>query len=149
MFLQFCEKNRGQSGFGDYKCRTQKKTKDHVVCRIAKCGKTVGPTLRGFRVQDFTISNAKHQHTTTPELRKCEWNVGPTLRGFGVRDFGVQNFGVYEHLTHKQNEIRNVELRNEIRVWAQQFRVSVFGKAKELRIYVTSKSRMPKYQFCI
>jgi hypothetical protein len=60
-----------------------------------------------------------------------------------------QNFGVYEHLTHKQNEIRNVELRNEIRVWAQQFWVSVFGKAKELRIYVTSKSRMPKYQFCI
>jgi hypothetical protein len=103
----------------------------------------VGPALQGFEVQDFAISNAKHQHTTTPELQKCEWNVGPTLRGFEVR-----NFGVNKHLTHKQNEIRNVELRNEIRVWAQQFWVLVFGKAKELHIYVTSKSRMPKYQFC-
>jgi hypothetical protein len=103
----------------------------------------VGPTLWGFRVQDFTISKAKYQHTTTPKLRKSERNVGPTFRGFRVR-----NFGVYEHLTHKQNEIRNVELQNEIRVWAQQFWVLVFGKAKELRIYVTSKSRMPKYQFC-
>jgi hypothetical protein len=77
-----------------------KKTKYHVVFRIAKCGKTMGSTLRGFRVRDFMISNAKHQHTTTLELRKCEWNVGPTLRGFRV----------YEHLTHKKNEIRNAEL---------------------------------------
>jgi hypothetical protein len=43
---------------------------------------------------------------------------------------GFRGFGVYEHLMHKQNEIGNVELRNEIRVWAQQFRVSVFGKAR-------------------
>jgi hypothetical protein len=149
MFLQFCEKTE-VNRVSAITNAEHKKTKDHVVCRIAKCGKTVGPTLRGFGVQDFTISNAKHQHTTTPELRKCEWNVGPTLRGFtGSNGFRVRNFGVYEHLTHKQNEIRNVELRNEIRVWAQQFRVSVFGKAKELHIYVTSKSRMPKYQFCI
>jgi hypothetical protein len=59
--------------------------------------------------------------------------VGLALQGFGVR-----NFGVYEHLMHKQNEIRNAKLRKEIRVWAQQFQVSVFGKAKELLIYVTS-----------
>jgi hypothetical protein len=87
-----------------------KKTKDHDVFRNAKCGKTVGPTLRGFRVLDFSISNGKYQHTTTPELGKSEWNVGPTLRGFGVQDFGAQNFKVYEHLMHKQNEIENSEL---------------------------------------
>jgi hypothetical protein len=70
----------------------------------------VGPKLWGFGVWDFAISNAQHQHTTTLELQKCEWNVGPTLQGFEVRGFGVLNFGVYEHVTHKQNEIRNVEL---------------------------------------
>jgi hypothetical protein len=70
----------------------------------------VGLALQGFGVRDFEISNAKHQHTTTPELRKCEWNVEPTLQVFEVWDFGVQNFEVYEHLMHKQNEIRKVKL---------------------------------------
>jgi hypothetical protein len=61
--------------------------------------------------------------------------VGPTLRGFRFLDFKV-----YEDPTHKQNEIRNAELRNGNRVWAQQFRVLAFGKAKELGAYVTSMS---------
>jgi hypothetical protein len=48
--------------------------------------------------------------------------VGPTFRGFGVQDFGV-----YEHLMHKQNEIRNASLQNEKGMWAQHFGVSRFG----------------------
>jgi hypothetical protein len=47
--------------------------------------------------------------------------MGPALRGFGVRDFVIS-----EHLMHKQKVKRNVELRNETRVWAQHFRVSGF-----------------------
>jgi hypothetical protein len=85
------KKNRGQSGFDDYIMLNTKETKDHAVFQIAKCGKTVGPTLRGFGVRDFAISNAKHQHTTIPELQKSEWKVGPVLRGFGVRDFANSN----------------------------------------------------------
>jgi hypothetical protein len=136
-----------------------------------KCGKTAGPALRDFRVQDFTIStNQKPTHNNS-RIAKSERIVGPTLRGFGVRDFTISNaqtpthnnsrivnsertmgptlwgfevqkFGVYKHLTHKQKEIGNVELRNAIRVWAQKFRVSAFGKAKELRLYITSQSQV-------
>jgi hypothetical protein len=56
---------------------------------------------------------------------KSERKVGPALRGFGVRDFGV-----YEHTTHKQNETGKAEMRNAIRVWAQQFRVSGFTNSR-------------------
>jgi hypothetical protein len=91
--------------------------------------------VSGFGVWQLQMSNTNTQQLLNRE--KCKWNVGPALRGFGVWDFGV-----YEHPMHKQNEIRNAKLRNVIRVWAQQFRVSVFGKAKELCAYVTSKSRM-------
>jgi hypothetical protein len=100
------KKNRGQSGFGDYKCRTQKKTKDYIVCQIMKYENTVGPTLRGFGVRNFMISNAKHQHTTTLELRKCEWNVGPTLWGFRVQDFAISNA---EHQHTTTPELRKCE----------------------------------------
>jgi hypothetical protein len=142
-----------------------------LFCRNSKCGKTVGPTLLGFGVRDFTISTTQTPTHNNSQIAKSERIVGPTLRGFGVQDFaisnsqtpthnnsriaksertmgpalrgfGVQNFGVYEHLTHKQKEIGNVELRNEIRVWAKQFQVSAFGKAKELRLYITSKSQV-------
>jgi len=40
--------------------------------------------------------------------RKMWKYCGPALRGFGAQDFGV-----YEQLRHKQNEIKNVELRYE------------------------------------
>jgi hypothetical protein len=117
--------------------------------------KGCGPNTLGFRVQDLAITNAKHQHTTTPESRKCEWIMGPVLRGFGVRDFGV-----YEYPTHKQQLLNhkkkikwsvglvlfgfrglqtpdakhcttsNTESRNhEKGVGPSQYRVSTFGNA--------------------
>jgi hypothetical protein len=55
------------------------------------------------------------------QIAKSERKVGPSLRGMEVQDFGV-----YEHMTHKQKETRKVEMRNVIRVWAQQFQVSRF-----------------------
>jgi hypothetical protein len=120
MFLQFCEKkNKGQSGFGDYKMLNTKETKDHSVFQIVKCIKNVGPTLWGLAIQDFAISNAKHQHTTTPELHKSERKVGPTLRGFSIRDFMNSNV--------KHQHIATPELQNVKGKWDQHIRVSGFG----------------------
>jgi hypothetical protein len=63
----------------------------------------MGPTLQVFWVQDFTISNAKQQHTKTPKLQKCERKMGPTLRGFTIRDSTISNA--------KQQHTTTLELR--------------------------------------
>jgi hypothetical protein len=69
MFLQFCEKNRGQLGFGDYKCRTQK-TKDHAVFLKHEMQKGYGPHTSGFRGLGF--HDFKCPNTNTQQLPNCK-----------------------------------------------------------------------------
>jgi hypothetical protein len=99
------KKNRGQSGFGDYKCRIQK-TKDHVVCRITKCGKNVGPALWGFGVHDFMISNAQTPTHNNSRIVKSEWKCRTNTSGFRVRDFAISNA---QTPTHNNSRIAKSE----------------------------------------
>ena len=72
-----------------------KETKYHTVCQIMKCRKTVGPTLRGLKVQDFAISNAKHN---TQQLPNCE-----KVKGMWDQHFGVSGFRDYKCQTSTRN----------------------------------------------
>jgi hypothetical protein len=147
-------KNKGQSGFSDYKRRIQK-TKDHVVLSNLEMRKGCGPSTLGFGVWGLAITNAKHQHTTTPKSQKCEWIMGLVLQGFGVHDFGVYEyptpqttilelqkknkwsvgpvlFGFRGLQTpdEKHRTMSNVESRKHKKgVGPNQYRVSVFGNS--------------------
>jgi hypothetical protein len=102
--------------------------------------KGVGSKLQDFKIWGFMVSNAKKQHTTTPEFRKVK---GCGINTSGFQDSGFQGFK-YQTTTHNNFQIMKGE-----RVWDHHFGisgfgVSGFGKAREHHINVTSKYRMLK-----
>jgi hypothetical protein len=96
-----------------------------------KCGKIVGPTLRGFRVQYFLISNAQTPTPNNSRIAKSERKVGLALQGFGVRDFAISK-AKHQHTT-------TLELRKLKGKWDQHFEVSGFW---------ISRFQKTKNQFC-
>jgi hypothetical protein len=83
-------KSRGQSGFGDYKRRTQKKQEmlNH------KMRKDCGPTLqkfRGFKIRVFGVYEPlMHKHN---EMRSAKMR---NEKGLWAQYFGFSGFGISE-----------------------------------------------------
>jgi hypothetical protein len=77
----------------------------------------VGPTLRDFRIWGFGVSNAKQQHTTTPEFQKVKGCGTNTWR---FRDLGFRGFK-FQTTTYNNSQI----LKGE-RMWDQHFGIFVF-----------------------
>jgi hypothetical protein len=90
--------------------------------KLRKVNGNVGPTLRGFGVRDFTISNAQTPTHNNSRITKHEWKVGPALWGFGVRDFTISS-AKHQHTT-------TPELRKVNGMWDQHFRVSGFTNSR-------------------
>jgi hypothetical protein len=120
-----------------------------------KSERKVGPTLRGFGVQDFMNSNVKRQHIATLELRKVKgkWDQHFGVSGFGISGFtntrrtnkmkqekmkcemllgcGPNNFGFRGLLTPDAKTLHNVNAKSKTRkgMGPSQYRVSAFGNA--------------------
>jgi hypothetical protein len=78
----------------------------------------VGPTLQGFGVRDFAISNAQTPTNNNSRIAKSEWKVGPALRSFGVWDFAISSA--------KHQHTITPELQKVNGIWDQHFVVSGF-----------------------
>ena len=96
-----------------------------------------------FRLSCFN-NDAQTKGIKKCRITKCERTMGPTFWDFGVRDVRV-----YKHLSFKQDDTWNAELRNAKGLWALHFKCRILGfsKTKELRDSVTVSPKCQNVHF--